>query len=80
MTELITELCPSCECEASFYWDIRWGYHAHCPSCGGKLMLCDRCPATHDKEYCDYDSELDCCHRQSMTWAEYKARINEEKE
>lgn len=65
----VTEVCPHCEEEITMVWDTEAkGFHAFCPACGERLMLCDECQHTvcqdgelHD---CDYDKATDTCHRQ----------------
>jgi hypothetical protein len=62
----VTEVCPNCDSEVTMTWDVgTLGYKAHCPVCGGRLMLCDMC---HHRgkdgafvDDCDYDSETDTC-------------------
>lgn len=65
----VTEVCPHCEEEITMIWDTEtMGFHAFCPACGKRLMLCDECQHTvcqdgepHD---CDYSGATDTCHRQ----------------
>lgn len=58
----VTECCPHCDSEVSLIWDIEEdGYHAYCPYCGNRLMLCSMCPGTTGTMHCDYDSKTDSC-------------------
>lgn len=62
---LVEECCPSCSREATILWNIgEDGYHAYCPYCGNRLMLCSECPATFGDGSCDYDSAADRCKMQ----------------
>lgn len=65
----ITEVCPHCENEITMIWDTETlGFHAICPVCGKRLMLCDECQHTvcedGEPHNCDYDRITDRCHRQ----------------
>lgn len=62
----VTEVCPHCEQEVTMVWDVEtYGYHAYCPFCGKRLMLCDMCQHQNGEEQatgdCDYDSKTDTC-------------------
>lgn len=68
----ITETCPHCESEITMTWDVSSrGYHAFCPVCGERLMLCDEClhsgPNGEYTGLCDYDSKTDTCRRQDKS-------------
>lgn len=40
----VTEVCPHCETEVTFAWDVEeFGYNAFCPVCGKRLMMCSQC-------------------------------------
>jgi DNA-directed RNA polymerase subunit RPC12/RpoP len=61
-SDLVTEVCPHCDREATIEWSIKKdGYKAHCPYCGKKLMLCSECTLL-DKG-CDWNSETDSCNQ-----------------
>lgn len=65
----VTEVCPHCEAEITMTWNTEvMGFHAFCPVCGKRLMLCDECQHTvcqdGEPHNCDYDSATDTCHRQ----------------
>lgn len=65
----VTEVCPHCEEEITMIWDTEtMGFHAFCPVCGERLMLCDECRHTvcqdGEPHNCDYDKATDTCHRQ----------------
>lgn len=58
------ETCPNCQNEIELRWNINeYGFHAFCPVCGNRLMLCDACQHRfgefHDD--CDYNSSHDAC-------------------
>lgn len=68
-TKEVTEVCPHCEEEITMMWDTEsMGFHAFCPVCGKRLMLCDECQHTAcqdgEPHSCDYNSATDTCHRQ----------------
>lgn len=66
-TYVVTEVCPWCENEIEMRWDTdERGYLAHCPVCGGRLMLCDECMHTEGGGKCDYDNKTDSCYRNPM--------------
>lgn len=44
LADMVYEVCPHCGDEVAIRWDVEYyGYIAHCPVCGGKLMLCSQC-------------------------------------
>lgn len=56
----IIEMCPHCEAENEFPWDVEtMGYVATCQHCGKKLMLCDECMHADDNPgmRCDWRNE-----------------------
>lgn len=57
----VSELCPHCENEVTFDWNIaKRGYVAFCPICGNRLLLCDSC--VHEEiGGCDYNKDCDAC-------------------
>ena len=60
---VVVELCPHCENEILFGWNVEeFGYAAYCPVCGKRLMLCSECQRGGGSKPCDYDSERDACH------------------
>ena len=68
----VTEVCPHCEEEITMIWDTEsMGFHAFCPVCGKRLMLCDECQHTvcqdGEPHNCDYDKATDTCHRQKAS-------------
>lgn len=57
----VSEVCPHCERENTFVWDVeREGFKAFCPGCGERLMLCSEC--VFSGENCDYNDYSDFCH------------------
>lgn len=67
----VTEVCPHCEEEITMIWDTEvMGFHAFCPACGERLMLCDECQHTvcqdGEPHNCDYNGATDHCHRQKL--------------
>lgn len=61
-SELITEMCPHCETEATVCWDVsKDGYQIFCPYCGRPIMLCSMCDA-RDGAVCDWEEEKGCKH------------------
>ncbi len=60
---VVVELCPNCENEILFGWNVEeFGYTAYCPVCGKRLMLCSECQHGEGSKPCDYDSERNACH------------------
>jgi hypothetical protein len=44
MTKTIIEVCPHCDYENEFEWDVTtMGYKTVCRKCGKQLLLCDEC-------------------------------------
>ena len=62
---VVTEMCPHCESENTFVWDVsKNGYKVHCPSCGKTMMLCDECTHAEDglnknSNHCDWKENED---------------------
>lgn len=58
----ITEVCPHCDSENQFMWDVeKDGYIAKCTSCGNEMCLCDECLHADDNpdHKCDWREEND---------------------
>jgi len=75
------EYCCNCEREIELRWDInKDGFHAICPVCGSRLMLCDACQHRQDGyvDDCDYNPVTDKCRfcRESGWW---RSDTNEDK-
>lgn len=67
MKEVVIEICPRCSNECEVAWDTKKdSYHAFCPYCGERLMLCSECPATRGECSCDYNSQTDKCRMQKV--------------
>lgn len=63
-TYIVTEMCPHCESEIEMRWNTdTMGFKAFCPVCGKRLMLCDECRHAENSAPCDYNNELECCHK-----------------
>ena len=66
----VIEICPNCNNEVGMLWNpVRNGYHATCPFCGGRLMMCDLCRHRLTGEAtpwydCDYCRTTDTCKMQ----------------
>lgn len=59
--QIVNEWCSFCEVESGILWNVEtMGYHAYCPYCGKRLMLCSMCDGT-EKGVCDYESDSDSC-------------------
>lgn len=73
----VTEFCLSCMSEITMQWDTEmYGYMAHCPVCGARLMLCNKCCEDGSADDCDYNSETDSCkfnRKNTVTDGEYVA-------
>lgn len=60
MIREITEVCPHCDAENQFMWDVkRNGYIAKCTTCGKEMFLCDECTHADDNKCrkCDWHKE-----------------------
>lgn len=63
MKSEIVEVCPHCEHENQFMWDIeKNGYQARCEKCGADIMLCDECMHADDNpnHRCDWNEDTNC--------------------
>ena len=62
MKREITEVCPHCDKENTFLWDVKkQSYTSTCEHCGKKLMLCDECLHSEDNrtQICDWHETKD---------------------
>lgn len=62
ITEVV-EVCPHCDTENVFVWDVEEeGYKAFCPRCGKEMMLCDECMHADDNQgqACDWSGKDGC--------------------
>ena len=68
----VVELCPHCDIENMFEWDVKsQGYLATCQKCGKEMMLCDECMHSDDFRGCDWHIEGSmsvCCRGTHKMW------------
>ncbi len=58
----VTEWCPHCESEIEMTWNVEdRGYKSFCPACGNRLMLCDECQHSEQRQPCDFDADTGLC-------------------
>lgn len=56
----IVEVCPHCEAESNFEWDVKsMGYVSKCPVCNKEMFLCDECLHSEDNldQKCNWHEE-----------------------